>query len=106
MVDEIFRVILGDMGRLTRLWLLLIAPVTWCVLFAAFRYLGLTLEKLDPWGKVFAFLCLAGWVVLKAADSPWESADMLLLLSFILGCEYIARSERRPLRQKSPPAST
>lgn len=60
--------------------------------------LCLAVEKLRPWGNIFAVASIAVWTVLVALDSPYADVAMLLLPSFTLSMEWIALFERRAKR--------
>jgi hypothetical protein len=60
--------------------------------------LCLAVEKLRPWGNIFAVASIAVWTVLVALDSPYADVAMLLLPSFTLFMEWIALFERRAKR--------
>ena len=76
-------------------WLLVVIAITAGVLFAGFRFGGLTLDKFRPWGAFVAVVGLGGWILLKAMKSPYADFDMAFLLSFVVTVEWIAWFERR-----------
>jgi hypothetical protein len=87
------------MSYTAKVLILSIPLPTWGALFLAFRFGGLTLDKLRPWGALLAFGSLGAWIVLVALDSPYAHAAMSFLLSFVVGVEWIAWFERRSKRQ-------
>lgn len=78
-----------------KLLFLLVVPATWSAFFLGVHFGGLTVEKLRPWGGIFAVATLVLLPVLVALDSPYADVAMLLSFSFTLSVEWIAWFERR-----------
>jgi hypothetical protein len=83
-----------------KLWLhVAIVIATWGLLFLGFRFGGLNLGKLRPWGAILGIASLGAWIVLLATESPYADFDMTFLLSFVVAVEWIAWFERRSAKR-------